>query len=467
MKFESREEKWLFITGALFCALTGFWNIGIIAVDDYTFGIRRMIPAQLTSYAETLANTDIRSPIPSLLLTALGKLGWAFGLSSPIGQFRFSLALLGLFIFTVHSRSLVTSWKEDRSIRIATQGLLSFYFLCPLFFSRPLFENLGTPGLVLSAYFANRYWQEHKRVFLIWSVFFLSLGAIMRFQVGVVAPVLLFLPIIRRDSRGLLAAMATGILLFLSTGILDMSLTGSFHGSLRAYLSYNVKHSSGYGTLPFYTYFALLLGLSLPPTFLSRYREFEWREAYGPVLPAVLFAGVFILAHSFIPHKEERFLIPILPIFLFLLAPLLTELWKRRAWGRLVWFISLNGILLLLTSFTTPQKNMIELVRYLESHPEINRLIEVEDSFALYPQAFSLHSVPRDTVGASAIPQRIACGTVLGVRFDYESLLENRYRRLVEFPPGPLEQILVKMNPKGNRRRGAISLFGPSDCPRS
>jgi Alg9-like mannosyltransferase family len=208
----------------------------------------------------------------------------------------------------------------------------------------------------------------------------------------------------------------------------------------------------------------------LPPTFLSRYRGFDVRAAYRDLVPTVLFFVIFVLAHSVVPHKEERFMVPVLPLFLILLTPPATFLLRRSgSYWRVAYFLTINFVLLVLASFNVPQNNIVGMARYLHHHPEIHRVVGVEDTLVLFPTAFILHPVDEGKVdlknfAAFPVPD---CHTLVAIRADMargssEDL--SRYQKIAEFHPGFLERLIVKWNPKNNARRSAIELWESKAC---
>ena len=138
----------------------------------------------------------------------------------------------------------------------------------------------------------------------------------------------------------------------------------------------------------------LFVGLSLPPAFFLRYRTLDWKARYEPLRPVVLFFVIFLLMHTLVRHKEERFMIPLLPLFLMLLTPLLAFLIAHRdqyRW-RLAFLGVVNGVLLALAVTSAPQRATIELTRYVDAHPEITTISRVGD-FIQVPTVFVSHPV--------------------------------------------------------------------------
>lgn len=468
MKSWSRTERSIWILGLLLTISVGFFNHGIIALDDYTEGFARFIPAQSLSFKETVETSGIRLPFQSVFLLSLSKLALLIGLTEPTEQLRFVLVLLGIFVFCAHSLASVHFFRGSKE-RLLILGLVSFYFILPLMFTRPLIENMSGAFITLAAYCAFQFHQTQKDPWIAYSVLMLSVASLFRFQTGIC---LLALPILIFFNKGKYSWVVFWISCFLSfllTGLLDLTLTGGFHRSLRAYVEYNIHFSSSYGVTPFYTFLLLFIGLSIPPTFFGRYTGFNWKHNYRPLLAPLLFFLFFLLAHSLIPHKEERFIIPIIVVFLILLVPLAC-FWvfeKKSVW-RTLYFTAINFSLLVLISFSPPQKNVIHLVRYLDKNPQIKKVLNYDNSVVLFPTAFSLRKtelIPmRPFIALAALT--LSCDTVLAVREElYQThFASDGFQIREKFTPGFVEGLLVKLNPRQNGRRGTLYLLKDRNC---
>ena len=128
-----------------------------------------------------------------------------------------------------------------------------------------------------------------------------------------------------------------------------------------------------------------------------------------------------------------------IPVFviLLLLTPALvffSEQPKQR-W-RMRYFFGLNGVLLLLTSFTIPQSNVVFLADYLQKHPEIAKMT-LSSEIAFFPSVY----VNRPLLIERAEPSQekaIECGTVVVFLEALHSELSPKLGTKVAcFAPGP------------------------------
>ena len=468
---DTRICRWVAVIGGLVLfVLTATMNLGIIAIDDYAFVVAQIIPAQSNTSEAILKNTGVWHPILPYILHLISEQALEFGITEPYRQLQVVLLFFGITTFVIQVYTLPRFFSNVRQQNIS-RLLLSFYFIAPLILTRLMIETAAAPLLLISTYFAHRYFHEGKFSQLWLSILTLSVSALVRYQTGVCILALVFLVATKRNLWHWFHFFGAGVSGFLLAGSIDWALTGQFHGSLEGYLNYNLIHSAAnHGEQPFYTFLLLFVALTIPPSLISRYAGFEFKKAYSPLCAPLSFFLMFVLAHTLTPHKEERFMIPVLPLFFICLTPLIHyfTLTKKQAWR--FWFVvPVNLILLFLTSFSTPQSNILGLVRYLDHTPYIKRVYSVLDTLVIFPSAFSSRSIEhvemklfdRESI------QSISCSEVVAVRETYKrdsGVDFSHLTRLASFKPGPLESILVRLNPVRNARRGTIDIFGRKGC---
>lgn len=213
----------------------------------------------------------------------------------------------------------------------------------------------------------------------------------------------------------------------------------------------------------------MLALLSLPPTLFSRFKGLRWKEEYGPLLPALSYLVVFLIAHSIVPHKEERFLIPILGVFLILLVPLVVQLLHERSWWRIGYGAAVNGVLLVLCVTAVPQNSVIGLATFVENNKTIVRLVAVDDTLVFFPASLIERKLKYDGISGAQLGQSpaLSCDGALVIRQSIREHLpevEKNYHKVAEFRPGLLEGIAIRINPNKNARRGTIELYLKRGC---
>ncbi len=191
--------------------------------------------------------------------------------------------------------------------------------------------------------------------------------------------------LLRRDLRGALAYGLGALLpLLVLQGGIDLLLWGRPFAELGEYVLYNLNNTTTYGVLPWYNYLLLLAGMFLPPFSLAVGFGFFRRSA--PLLlwlPTVL----FIAFHSYFPNKQERFLLPIVPLY-FVLGHVAWEhwrlgsgWWRQRAglWrGILRWTWGLNVLLLAVLCFSYSKRSRV-MAQVMLQRVDVRGMV-IEDS---------------------------------------------------------------------------------------
>ncbi|TGL59015.1 hypothetical protein [Leptospira sarikeiensis] len=493
------EKKWFWIIIGLGLATrlaASVLNKGYLALDDY-YILFFSVPAQSESLAlvDTIQSVpEIRSLVPDFIIRVFAKTAYWLGFQDPLSQIQFLFACLGILsivtVFTGYNllkflytpKGLRTEKRENYKDWIPLSGafLLSLHFLMPFISTRSLIESMSAPFLLGSAFYFSKYYVLKVKKYLFYSLLLLSISCLFRFQVGVCA-IAIFAFVLydgwkKKDWKDLGYFFVFSVFLFILTGLPDLIFRGSLHSSLISYFRYNLDHSAEYGTSPWYTYLPTVIGVSMLPLLIGKYDGFEWKKIYKELIPVSLFSGIFFVSHSLIPHKEERFLLPIFPLLLLLLSPLAAYWWakehRRMSIRRSIFFL-VNFILLSLLSFFTIQSNSIDLVRYLHSHKEIKQLYVYKDSIPHLPVSYayrdpleryeSIESL--DEENQPKIPgfdPYTACSSAFVVRKDYVvggQYPEAPWDLIATFRSSPLEEFAVSLNPNKNKRRSSLYLY--------
>jgi hypothetical protein len=139
----------------------------------------------------------------------------------------------------------------------------------------------------------------------------LGLAVVFRYGSAIFALVALFGLLRQRRWRGLGGLALGGALVLVGLGLLDQLTWGEFLHSLRAYSSFNQPFGQVvklFGARSWWWYLTIYAGMA--PLFLL---PFQLRALKRLDLPA-LCAIVYALAIELHPHKEARFLLPLLPL---------------------------------------------------------------------------------------------------------------------------------------------------------
>jgi hypothetical protein len=479
----NRNKFFYVILFALIFIGTAFLNKGFIASDEYWIGITRYIPAQTSHLNSLVREDDVKSPVQILPLYLMSKLALSLGIEEPYAQYSFVVLCMGIAATFLYAMGILLYYRkrclfspntfltfEDEStvhLRNLTFLLFSFYFASPFIFTRPMFESVAAPFLFLSAIYALIYDSEVKIGDLLWSLFFFSIAFLLRPQVCLTALTLIILPLLKRRWKDLLIICGAGVVALVLTGIPDLILIGKFHGSLMKLASYNLVHGEEYGTQPVYYFPVLILALTLAPFFIKKYRSGFFLNHLANQKVLVFYVLFFVIFHSMFPHKFERFIIPVLPLLLLFMVPLVENLMENRESLNLRWIalLILNFTLFFIVTFFPAQKNITDLVLYLNEHKQLTRIFSVDESIEWIPEVFlsrkppELIAIENDKLG---LISGISCDTAIVTREDSRSpkVMPENMHLLATFDVNLIEKLAHYLNPQNNKRRVALQLWG-------
>lgn len=294
-------------------------------------------------------------------------------------------ALWSLAVVRVGYRIAARLSDERTAWRIGL--FLALYCFMPFLAVRNLVEVACIPFLMLGAYRLVRDPASPSARDAFMAGVWVGMAMNVRFQTIFFAagPGLAFL--LRREW---LQAVRYGIGVLLPLAVIqggiDTFLWGRPFAEITQYVMYNLANTTTYGVLPWYNYLLLLAGLFIPP--LSLAVLFGFFRNPRPLLlwlPVILFLAI----HSYFPNKQERFMLPIVPLF-FVLGfagweawRVRSQWWQRRTalWnGTLTFVWALNLVLLPVLCTTYSKRSRVEALSFLREHGPVTGLI-IEDTY--------------------------------------------------------------------------------------
>lgn len=160
--------------------------------------------------------------------------------------------------------------------------------------------------------------------------------------------------------------------IILVQGGIDYFIWGKPFAELIEYVKYNMLHRFDYGTNNYYMYFTLLLGMIIPP--LGIYMFIGWFKLIKKIPLLFWPSFLFFAFHTYFPNKQERFILPIITIFMvagFIGWIKIQEssrvLQKGAKWikGSMIFFWILNTALLIVISTTYSKRSRCEAMVFL------------------------------------------------------------------------------------------------------
>lgn len=147
----------------------------------------------------------------------------------------------------------------------------------------------------------------------------LGLATVLRYQNGVLLPVAAIVVVVARGWRAAVWVAVGATLVILAGGLLDWATWGKPFQSIVVYLRFNLVENGAnqWGVAPKTFFLRAMLATNGPAILIL---VFGFLAGLRRTWPAAAPALIFLAVHSAIPHKELRFLFPVLPFFLLCAA---------------------------------------------------------------------------------------------------------------------------------------------------
>lgn len=410
---------------------------------------------------------------PSILYAILSSC-MNIGITDPQGQMLVMRILHALFATLAIPLAAAIARKvgSERSAQFAAL-LVAVFWMFPFMSVRNLIEMMSIPPLMAGVLLTLR---RHSTKDLVLAGLAFAVAFMFRYHTALIPGTMVLVLAWQRHWRAaLILAAACIVSVSLTQGMIDLFVWGSFLAAPIAYFKSNLASVNDYTSGPFYQYAVLITGILIPPlSILLLWRviadnrpKLRW-ELLLPI-------GVFVLAHSLIVNKQERFILPIVPLLLIAVAVawmdrpvnvLKTSAWTKGSW---ITFWVANSLLLVLFTFSYSKRSRVDSLTYLSHQPGVQRVAVVGDniqapSFYLYPRV-PLMTVSSDTTSntweslAAFHPTHI-------VFFDLasrdafigrtEKVVGHRLQHLTDITPGLLDATLHTLNPTGNKNQTSV-----------
>jgi len=461
------------LLGFLARGLTAYYVYGSQSNDDYSHGL---LPALAADNGVELKIPNWRSPLLVWTLTPAVSVGKALGIDTQFGLIRFVLFSLGVF-------SLLGVWAYGLYGRrlggLIGLYLLSLHFIMTFGSTRAFGETIAVTFTLLA--FLMIYASEDQSTERLErkSLFFLgclSLGiaCLYRFQVGVLAVGFgVYFAASRRWSQLALLTLA-GLIAAGLQGMVDLNFGRKPLETLYNYLYINKDGATEHSDQPWFNTWLTLLPMWLFPfsiPLLRQIKKFSRTEFLWLALIAF-----FVALHSMIPHKEERFLFPIVPLMLILLAKLWNESWNQP-WER--WFFRPAVFIILpfglfIATFSNSQSGEYEPFRQAEA---LRRPVILWDYESTLSESNFLWNFVGKQIQYQDVKRWPTAEELTGLNVNDALLVTSQENHLLELTPDPpgysqlgwhckapvkiqsfADRMLYFMNPHFNWRRKATWL---------
>ncbi len=325
------------------------------------------------------------------------------GLISPTGKMTVVRVLHALYSLLVvyYGYKITELLSNQRNARLVGLMLALVWFM-PFMSVRNLVEMTCIPPYLAAFYLILKPDSTNKKT-IIWRYLgagaLLALSFVLRYHIFLLAAgaglVLLFQ---KQWLKVIYLGFGFSAIALLIQGTIDIIFYKYPFHSVVTYFLYNSDKAYSYSTGPVYRYVLTILGFLVPP--LSVYLLLGYART-AKIAPTLFVAGLlFFVVHSAFPNKQERFILPLLPIIMILGVigwqsfVQQSRFWQTRrkllaASWTFFWILNITAAVLL--AFTFTKKSRIAPLVYLSGKENLHGiLLEFGDHSFKMPPLFYL-----------------------------------------------------------------------------
>jgi len=370
--------------------------------------------------------------------------------------------------------------ETDQKTALAGGMILSMHFLMPFLSVRNLVEMVSADLLFPALYFAHRSMKEESDRDAYLAAALGGLAFMIRMHVGLALVSVPFAMVIsRRRWRQAIIFSAAILTMVALQGLLDVYTHGKFLGSVTNYITGNLSRPPTIPA-PWYRYILLIIGIMIPPFSVAFVLSIFNLKVIREHL--VMWSGLllFIVGHSIVVNKQERFIIPVFPVLIVLGCVGLYYLyssggwyfrWRRLRIGLWAWFWALNAIMLIPFTFNYAHRGTVDPMVYLSRQDDVEGVLfdmterrqYLPYSYWDYKHTNSVRLTPtfsfEDALNSGAVSRAKPPSYIVVFSDGYpESYFANLSRNLGRYElvhhgrPSIMDLIFHKLNPKYNHK---------------
>jgi len=464
--------------GLLFRLVCAYFVYGPQALDDYKHGV---YPAYQFFAGLPLDLPEYRSHILIWLLAGFLKVGSLFsGLfdtTSALAQVRIMYAGLGIVsLLGICGTYQFVRREPSKVFAGLALYMVALFPVMPFVSTRAFGEAVALNLVLLGFGFLEPARRHGERSPWPWLAGFLVLGlaTYFRFHVGLIYFVYIGCLVFQQRVRPVIWAMLAGVLIVLGQFWIDWLSHKPPFGTLLAYIAANEGGAAQYGVSPWYNTWLFVLVLTLPPFSFVLVKSLRslWRSEWTWLVPLLL----YVLLHSLVPHKEERFLYPIVGLEIWALAWLWANqaqmAWTRRIYASAV--LVITAIVLPVICLVNTQEGEIEPPAYAESRYHEVIYLDYQSLFGMSRVQFyflrppsEIYAIEREGLNAHRVdeammkyPRHRAVVLLTSHPDARDTLYAMQSVRTLHSQCGEmrtagslLDRLIYKLNPAHNQRR--------------
>lgn len=291
----------------------------------------------------------------------------SFGISDPKILMLINRLFHALFsMLIVYFGIKITEKLSTKKNAVVVGWLLALLWIMPFLSVRNLVEFTTIPFIMWGIWLLLK--NDWKWNFL-FAGLLLGMAVSFRYQVGVFALAIAAVLFFRWQwEKFILFCLGVLLVFGLTQGLVDYLIWGRPFAEFIGYSTYNVNEGTEY--IPnnnYFMYLLVLMGACLVPLgFLLGIGFFSSAKKYVLLFLPVL---VFILFHTFYPSKQERFILPVLPLFIILGVIGYHEYFNKANWQK-IWKFSMRAFwvinipLLMVVTVAYSKKSRVEAMYY-------------------------------------------------------------------------------------------------------
>lgn len=313
----------------------------------------------------------------------------SFGLYNPEGKMLVARLVHALFsMITIYVGYRLTERLSNRPNDAKSVGLLlAIFWVFPFLSVRNLREFACIPPMMLGCYYACAKSLNTKHILLM--AWWFTVSFVFRYQ-------MIFVPFViglwwlfskKNWQKAVLFGIAFGVFYMLTQGLFDYLTWGNPIASIKTNATFNIDSANIaiYPNGPWHRYLGTVAGLFLGfPVLLLLAGYFKTATQAGNRKMLFYASLLFFVFHSYYANKQERFILPFLPLFIILGIIGFRDIYEEyssKNWLRgftkfsVVWFIILNTVLLFLLSVTYTKRSRVESMNYLREKGDVQNIL--------------------------------------------------------------------------------------------
>ncbi len=460
----------LFI-GLVLRFLCAYSNYGPFALDDYLHGL---IPAHLLVDYHIHELPDYRSWLLVWILSGFLMIGKLFGVINAISEIR--VMLLGLSMLSligIYGCYLYVRNFNNKLFAVMAIYLVALFPLVILISTRAFGEAVAMSVLLFGVGLSEDGRFKNNLTILTIGLIVMGIACLFRFHVGLFWISYIFCLLLINLRKYLFSAVIAASALLIMQAAVDILSNRQVFSTIFNYLHINEGGAAGYGVTPWYSTWLLILAFVLAPFSLGLFKNFKSlvKNHWLVLIPFL----VFVAAHSLVPHKEERFMFPIIGVELMLFAWLWSFNYDRHSWAIKVFNYALAIIAIpatILVSSVNFQSGAVDPM--FKSNADTIPTLVLADGWNTWDDFYKILLTPNSrviqanlsnttnlnkytSIFTSPYKQLIIVSSNPELKGQFLNFANKKYANLqcnnINYASSLLDSIAYKLNPTHNKRR--------------